>query len=173
MKLIIRKNMRRPFPYFGIFSPILIRRDKSLSITLNYKFTDSTIYHFDDADQFDVNKLFGFSVGMHHNNSFRFGWRPNADLNKMEIVGYEYHDKLRIPTIPICEINLNKWYEFTLKYNYITSYIEYSVTDGEKTLTLQHPIKLKKSINLGYKLGLYFGGNKKAPHKMTFYKTKI
>lgn len=169
MKLVIPKNLRRPFPYIGIYFPVLIKKDKSYSINLHFKFSDSTIYWFDDADQYDVNKLFGFSIGMHHNNSFRFGWRPNADLSKIEIVGYEYRDKLRIPTIPICEIDLNKWYEFTLKYNHKTSYIEYHVTDGEYTNSTQHPIKLKNKINLGYKLDLYFGGNKKAPHKMIFY----
>ncbi len=170
MKLVIHKNKRRPFPYFGIFLPVLIRKDKSFIITKSFKFTESTIYLFNDEDQYDVNKLFGFSVGMHHNNSFRFGWRPNTDLSKIEIVGYEYHNKLRIPTIPICEIDLNKWYEFTLKYNHKTNYIEYRVTDGEYTNSTQHPIKLKDNINFGYKLDLYFGGNKTAPHKMIFYK---
>ena len=170
MKLVIPKNFRRPFPYFGIFFPILIRKDKPFSITKRFKFTESTIYYFDDDDQYDVNKLFGFSVGMHHNNSVRFGWRPNSDLSKIEIVGYEYHNKLRIPTIPICEINLNSWYEFGLKYNHKTGYIEYYVTDGDYTNSLQHPIKLKSKINLGYKLDLYFGGNKPAPHKIIIYK---
>jgi hypothetical protein len=170
MKLVIPKNFRRPFPYFGIFLPVLIRKDKSFSITKRFKFTESTIYYFDDEDQFDVNKLFGFSVGMHHNNSVRFGWRPNSDLSRIEIVGYEYHDKLRIPTLPICEIRLNKWYEYQIKYNHETSYIEYLVTDGDEKFGTKHPFKLKNKINFGYKLDLYFGGNKTAPHKMIFYK---
>ena len=135
-------------------------------------FTDSTIYQFDDADQYDVNKLFGFSFGMHHNNSVRFGWRPNGDLSKIEIVGYEYHDKLRIPTIPICEVQLNKWYKYQLKYNAKTSYIEYTVISDDENFGMQHPIKLKKLFTFGYKLDLYFGGNKTAPHKMIFYKIK-
>jgi hypothetical protein len=170
MKLVIPKNFRRPFPYFGIFLPVLIRKDKSFSIIKSFKFTESTIYYFDDNDQYDVNKLFGFSIGMHHNNSVRFGWRPNKDLSKIEIVGYEYHDKLRIPTLPICEISLNKWYEYQLKYNHKTNYIEYLVTDGENSFGTQHPIKIKKKFNFGYKLDLYFGGNKTAPHKMIIYR---
>ena len=172
MRLTIPKNFRRPFPYFGIFAPVLIKKDRSYSITKSFMFTESTIYQFDDADQYDVNKLFGFSFGIHHNNSVRFGWRPNGDLSKIEIVGYEYHDKLRIPTIPICEVQLNEWYVYQLKYNAKTSYIEYTVISDGENFGMQHPIKLKKMFNFGYKLDLYFGGNKTAPHKMIFYKIK-
>jgi len=107
MKKLIPKNKRRPFPYFNISFPILIDRNGDYSITRYFKFTETAIYRFYDEDQHDVNKLFGFSFGMHHNNSVRFGWRPTEDLTKIEIVGYEYVNKLRVPTIPICDIELN------------------------------------------------------------------
>jgi len=170
MKLKIPKNKRRPFPYFGFFIPILIKKDKSFTITKQFMFTESTMYYFDDEDQHDVNKLFGFSFGWHHNDSVRFGWRPNEDLSRMEIVGYEYLDKLRIPTIPICDVRLNRWYKYELKYNASSSQIEYSVSNDEMKFGMVHPITLKKKFNWGYKLDLYFGGNKKAPHNITIYK---
>jgi hypothetical protein len=166
----IPKNKRRPFPYFGFFIPILIRKGKSFSIVKNFKFSESTMYHFEDADQYDVNKLFGFSFGMHHIDSVRFGWRPNEDLSRMEIVGYEYINRLRVPTIPICEVQLNKWYKYELKYNGKANQIEYNISDGEKAFGLIHPITLKNKLNWGYRLDLYFGGNKKAPHDMIIYK---
>lgn len=134
-------------------------------------FTDSAIYHFDDSNQWDVNKLFGFSIGFHHVNSFRFGWRPSKDLTKMEIVGYEYHNKVRIPTIPICEVELNKWYKYVMNYIPETNEVEYVVIDemlnNEGTIS---SIELKHKLNWGYKLSLYFGGNKKAPHDIIIYK---
>jgi hypothetical protein len=168
-KLVIIKNSRRPFPYFEFFL-FFIKQNKSFSITKHFKFTDSAIYQFNDADQYDINKLFGFSVGMHHNNSFRFGWRPNKDLNKIEIVGYEYHDKVRIPSIPICEVELNKWYEYKMIYLCGFKTIHYHVSDGSKTIIAGgNKIELKHKINWGYRLGLYFGGNKKAPHNITVY----
>lgn len=172
MKRTIRKNRRRPFPFIHLFAPMLIRRKKSFIISRWVNFTSSTMYFFNDEDQHDVNKLFGFSVGYHHNNSFRFGWRPNDDLTKMEIVGYEYHDGIRIPTIPICEVDLNRWYRYDMIYFSITREVKYCVydEDGNTICAEEHSsIKLKHIINFGYRLYLYFGGNKRAPHDMTIY----
>lgn len=170
MKKIIPKNKRRPFPYFDFFIPVLINRNKDYSIIKYFKFTETAIYLFNDEDQHDVNKLFGFSFGWHHKNSVRFGWRPNETLDKIEIVGYEYINKLRVPTIPICDIELNKWYGFELKYKSgVFGQIEYTVTDGIEHHSTVHPITLKNTWNLGYKLFLYFGGNKKAPHDILIY----
>ena len=61
MKLNILKNKRRPFPFFDFPVPVLIRKNEDYSITKHFKFTESAIYFFDDEDQHDVNKLFGFS----------------------------------------------------------------------------------------------------------------
>jgi hypothetical protein len=176
MKKKILKNRRRPVlniimpPIFMLFFyPHFIRKYKPFSIIKYFKFTESTMYLFDDEDQHDVNKLFGFSIGMHHTNSFRFGWRPNKDLTRMEIVGYEYHDKVRIPTIPICEVELNKWYKYEMNYLVTNNLIEYNVSDGYHISGHCSEIKLKKKLNWGYKLSLYFGGNKKAPHDMVIY----
>jgi hypothetical protein len=174
MKKLIRKNKRKPFPYFYLTKPVLIKKDKSFSVIKYFKFTETAIYHFNDEDQYDVNKLFGFSFGLHHHNSVRFGWRPNEDLSKMEIVGYEYINKLRVPTIPIYDVEINKWYKYELKYNCgVFAQIEYVITDGTKTFSTVHPITLKRKFNLGYRLYLYFGGNKKAPHDILIYQSDI
>lgn len=172
MKKIIRKNRRRPFPFIHLFPLKIISQKKSFVIEKWVKFTDSSMYFFNDQDQHDVNKLFGFSIGYHHNNSFRFGWRPNNDLTKMEIVGYEYHDGIRIPTIPICEVELNKWYRYELIYFSITKEIKYCVydEDGNIMCSENHSlINLKHKLNFGYHLYLYFGGNKRAPHDIDIY----
>lgn len=172
MKKVIQKNKRRPFPYLNPIIPVLINKNKDYSITKYFKFTETAIYHFYDDDQHDVNKLFGFSFGWHHKNSVRFGWRPTDDLTKIEIVGYEYINKLRVSTIPICDVELNKWYKYELKYKGgVFGQIEYHVTDGEKQFGTIHPIVLRNKFNLGYRLFLYFGGNKKAPHDILIYQT--
>lgn len=169
MKKTILKNMRRAFPFFNMFIPIIMFKTNTYSIVKNVMFTDSAIYHFDDDDQYDVNKLFGFALGIQFNNSIRFGWRPNKELNKIEIVGYEYVDKVRVPTIPLMEVNLNQYYEYEIKYNGMFNQIEYNISDGVNKTTLIHPITLKNKVILGYRLGLYFGGNKVAPHDIVIY----
>ena len=168
-KLIIRKNKRKPFPYISLFIPIFIWKKKSFSIIKSFNFSDSAIYQFPDTDQWDVNTLFGFSIGFHHVNSFRFGWRPNKDLTKIEIDGYEYHNKIRITTISICEVELNKWYTYVLTYIPKTNEVEYLVID-KNCESANSYIRLKNNLSWGYRLGLYFGGNKKAPHDITIYK---
>jgi hypothetical protein len=171
MRKIIKKNKRRPFPYIQFPVPVIIKRNRSFSIVKEFKFTNTAIYQFNDEDQYDVNKLFGFSLGFHHINSVRFGWRPSEDLTKMEIVGYEYLNKLRIPTVPIYEVELNKWYKYELKYNGVYNHIEYNISDSINDFCTIHPITLKHKWNIGYKLYLYFGGNKKAPHDILIYQS--
>ncbi len=38
------------------------------------EFDETAIYTDNTEDKYDVNKLFGFSNGLHHKNSYRFGW---------------------------------------------------------------------------------------------------
>jgi hypothetical protein len=172
MRRKIKKNWRRPFPWFE-FIPIIFKKDKSFSIVKDFEFTPSTMYHFDDADQFDVNKLFGFSIGMHHTNSFRFGWRPSKDLLKMEIVGYEYHNKVRVPTIPLYEIEIGKTYRFKMDYLSDKQQVKYTILDNLDIIFAIHKSNVDIKKCWGYRLGLYFGGNKKAPHDMIFFQTNF
>lgn len=140
-------------------------------ICKQFMFTDSSMYNFNDNDQLDINKLFGFSIGHHHDNSFRFGWRPNRDLTKMEIVTYEYCDGIRIPEKKILEVELNKWYSYELKYCSVIKYMQYNIIDSNGIkVTSMHPIELKDEEKRGYTLGLYFGGNRKAPHNIVIYR---
>ncbi len=113
--MLICKNHRRPF--LQVQRPIVINSRKPFTITKDFIFEQSAIYQFNDEDQHDVNKLFGFSVGWHHKNSYRFGWRPSADLTKIEIVAYEYRNGVRVPTMPICEIEPFHWYSFSMHYD--------------------------------------------------------
>jgi hypothetical protein len=116
-----------------------------------------------------VNKLFGFSIGHHHNNSsFRFGWRPILSENLIEIVAYEYHDGFRMKTMPICRVELNKWHDFTIIYNANKNKSIYFVNEVE----FYNEVKLMKKYGLGYTLGIYFGGNEKAPQDITIYKKR-
>lgn len=144
-------------------------------------FTESCMFDLHDEDQWDVNKLFGFSIGYHHKTSFRFGWRPKLDSGLIEIVAYEYHDGMRQKTMPICKIPINKQYRFKIGYLPHINRTYYSVQDVEtqkkiaerEIYEFSNDIELKKKGGLGYTLGIYFGGNEKAPQDITIYKKTI
>ncbi len=132
------------------------------------RFRKSSIYNLGDNDQHDVNKLFGFSFWWHQTNSVRFGWRPNSDLTKMEVVAYEYLNGERIPTMHVVDVNVDEYYKYLLEYDNKNNIITYKVmtSDGVVVGLEKHPYK-PKSILLGYRLYLYFGGNRRAPKDIT------
>lgn len=130
---------------------------KECILTHDVKFTSSCLYKFGDVDDFDINKLFGRSFGMHHKNSVRFGWRPEKD--KILISSYVYINGIR-EFNDVCICDIDKTYTFTIDCKDKLVLLEIS-TDTYKT---KYGIKLEKSCNFGYKLYPYFGGNKTAPH---------
>jgi len=138
-------------------------------------FTDSCMFNLHDEDQWDVNKLFGFSIGNHHSgSSFRFGWRPILKNNTIEIVAYEYHDGIRQKTMPIAEVKLNKWYQYQIGYFPRLNRTHYVINDSEiingTNYQFSNDFTLKKKSGLGYTLGVYFGGNEKAPQNIVICK---
>ena len=167
MKIRIKKGRHYPW-LIPIALPFWVRKNDSNYRKAKFMFTDSCMFDLKDEDQWDVNKLFGFSIGMHHDTSFRFGWRPLLNNMTIEIVAYEYHEGWRLKTMPICEVELNKWYDFTISYNNKSKKSFYFV--GDKCFT--NNVKLQKNSGLGYTLGVYFGGNEKAPQDITIYKKR-
>ena len=83
--MIIKKNTHYARPLQLLKKLLCIRICKSRKMSCEVVFTESCRYNV-GKDQSDINKLFGFSIGMHHKNSVRVGWRyvPSADL--IEIV---------------------------------------------------------------------------------------
>jgi len=130
-------------------------------------FTNSCLYETKDPkNQKDINKLFGFSFGLHHKNSVRFGWRDNG-VGKIDLMAYIYRNGKRI----------NEWdesiYIETVDVN--TPYrMEISVGGGNFMFTVLRDskivgatiIKHGKLFPIGYHLNPYFGGDEKAPHDM-------
>jgi len=167
----IKIKKGRHYPYLiPIGCPFWVRKDDTNYRNAQFMFTDSCMYDLGDEDQWDVNKLFGFSIGHHQNrSSFRFGWRPILSENLIEIVAYEYHDGFRMKTMPICRVELNEWHKFTISYNNKSNKSFYFVN----RITFTNTVNLAKKSGLGYTLGVYFGGNEKAPQDITIYKKRI
>jgi hypothetical protein len=171
MKIKLNKGTHYPY-LIPLALPFWVKKENITTRGKQFKFTSSCMFNLYDEDQWDVNKLFGFSIGHHHNgSSFRFGWRPILKNNTIEIVAYEYHNGIRQKTMPIYEINLCEWYQFYIIYNPKTQKTHYIITQKQGFFkTFSNNVNLRKKWGLGYTLGVYFGGNEKAPQNIFIYK---
>lgn len=122
------------------------------------KFDSTAVYATREAEnQFDINKLYGFSDNNsdHHSFSARFGWRWSGGA--LRLFAYIYNNDVRsfreLGTVSIgsenfCSIKVDSGsYIFTLNNK--------SDTLPRKSATLR---------GRGYKLYPYFGGSEAAPH---------
>jgi hypothetical protein len=124
-------------------------------------FNHDCIYIDNTVDMFDVNKLFGFSIGLHHDDSHRFGW--NVVDGSIQIYAYSYVDKKRVIK-EMCGIEPSKEYKFNIVRK--NSKVMFNVFDTDGLIISQVTIPINTKKILGYKLWPYFGGNKLAPHTM-------
>ena len=127
------------------------------------KFDSSAIYTTADPDnQYDINKLYGFSDNgdQHHSFSARFGWRWSDKA--LRLFAYTYNNGVRdekeLGTIAIgtevhCSIKVQgEVYQFEV--------------DG-KTETM---LRLSTTtVGKGYQLYPYFGGDEPAPHDVRIW----
>lgn len=121
----------------------------------------------DDPDQFDINKLFGLSFGMHHKNSARFGWRWNIKNEMIEILAYVYVDGKRV-TEQDADLHIGFIYPgVPYEYDIVVTEDYYVFTLESKLFPDITTVKIKHNGDLpkwGYKLFPYFGGQKVAPY---------
>lgn len=175
MRIKINKGTHYPYR-IPLALPLYIPKNRVKSREANFLFTESCMYDLHNQDQNDVNKLFGFSIGEHHwNSSFRFGWRPDLVKQEIQIVAYEYRNGARQPTKPIGNVSLERWYTYHIAYDPINNISSYCVVDENYNwlCTTITQYEKAKYIPLGYTLGVYFGGNEKAPHDMIILKSHI
>jgi hypothetical protein len=124
------------------------------------KFDPTSIYSTSDPiNQYDINKLYGFSdcSSLHHINSARFGWRWFD--NHLEIHAYCYINSLRISQF-ITFVDLNEEYQYSI----ITSDQQYVFTVNGISVTM--PRGCSGTGGTKYRLYPYYGGDEKAPHEI-------
>lgn len=149
-----------PLQLFKKACNVRYTNERSMSAIVNFNI--DCIYEI-GIDQSDINKLFGFSMGMHHTNSIRVGWRYYKGA--MELCSYIYENGVRQKERALCECDFFKDYKVDIKLKVVdNSYmVDFYVNDEfryGKTLAT----KVKRYIS--YPLSLYFGGNCVAPHDM-------
>lgn len=145
----------------------------SRKISFKAKFDESCLYHFGDVDDYDINKLFGFSTTWHHHRqSARVGWRC-LDGNKIQLLTYSYNSGIRTigesdilgivkpNEIFYCDI-IDKEHEYVYVFR----------KANEKKELIRRDPKFPDWFLFHYLLFPYFGGNKTAPHDMQIYVNK-
>jgi hypothetical protein len=129
-------------------------------LAFQVKFTQTCQYSLPEEDQKDINKLFGFSTGMHHNNSARFGWCYDPNIRKINLYAYCYIDGKRKSKF-ITSVEIGQNYQLYI-HDLGTSY-EF-VVDEKYTPIATTKIRKSAKRGFGYKLWPFFGGNNPAPH---------
>jgi hypothetical protein len=131
------------------------------------KFDKNCLYTINNIDQWDINKLVGFSGSYsHHIQSCRVGWRC-LDGENIQLVTYCYDNKVRLPEVIISDVKPDEEFTITLKNSQKNwTFIFYQEGKGRKVININ-----KKSSGwfLKYLLFPYFGGNQKALHNMSIY----
>lgn len=161
-KHTIFKYWRRPFPP-RIVGLNFIEKDY---IIKSVEFTDSCKYILDKGDQYDWNKLFGCSFGLFgiHKNSARFVWRYNPQTSKIEIAAYCYINGERHWSI-LYSVDVNTVMNY--KISVLKDSVVFTVLDDLVPVAkyqMHFDMNLKEAPK--YECGIYFGGNRRAPHRM-------
>lgn len=155
-------NFLNNWPFIYLFK----RRLKN-----TYVFTDSCRYTLPEEDVLDINKLFGasslydvtlkpFGIGI-HKNSARFGWRYDPITDSIDLLSYQYINKVRSFKL-LAKVGLNT--DVVLSIHFNTSSIQYFI-DG--TMVDEINLALKSPLLAS---GLYFGGTSVAPHDISIIK---
>lgn len=137
-------------------------------------FDDSCRYDLGSIDQEDTNKLFGWSYGLHHNNSVRVGWRYNKESDDIELLLYIYEDGKR-DIIELEQLNIpigEKWYLSLASNSYGVS-LDVRHKNDETVYGRAYSINRVFKPKWGYNLGLWFGGNNSAPKDMRIWLKKV
>jgi hypothetical protein len=130
---------------------------KTTKLRFQVIFDSTAVYKtIDPNNQFDINKLYGFSDcnTFHQMNSARMGWCWAN--NQLEIHAYGYHNGIRDSKL--------------IKAIAIGKPAEMSITLTDSTYVFQVEDKIESlpractGTSSGYKLFPYFGGDEVAPH---------
>jgi len=154
----------------GMYEPTLKRKAGMLisprEISATVMFDSTCMYDITQVDAFDYNKVFGFGFmgaddqhwgqAPHQVDGARVAWRWNPKRNRIDLGAYVYVEGKRI-TQDLGSIKINEERRLTIKIDYNAK--TYTVMDGEAI-----PFTHKKTV--GYRNGLYFGGNQPAPQKI-------
>jgi len=160
-------------PAYGFWLPSLYRlsyNNEIKWIKARVTIIGTKYYHNDLRDQRDINKILGYSTNMwqhHHKNSIRIGWRYNLENREVEIFAYMYDNGQR-QSILLTTYHSIDIVKFDVEM--CTTNSNHVIMIDDKCLTLPISVTPKK---FGWVLKPYFGGNRVAPHDISFEIEKL
>jgi len=132
------------------------------------KFDSTAIYQSIKAEnQYDINKLYGFSDNNAHHHTFsaRFGWSWNN--NALRLYGYIYNEgKVASQELAVATIGV----EVRCAIKVAGNTYQFFVNDR---LAASMPRKATTPKASGYLLYPYFGGDEVAPHNVNIWIKKV
>lgn len=163
-KIKIKSNRHRPFSLIPAFMRnVRLNRRESQIIGYEFVFDESCEYLLDNGDQWDWNKLYGWSLGFnHHKNSVRLVWRYNPIEHVIEVAPHCYNgERCVLPTkSKITKIKIGEKVRTSIEV--FDNIARVSIDNYQYTLQF---IDCEKNPLFG--CWYYFGGNRKAPHDIT------
>ena len=140
-------------------------------ITYTFLFLKDNWYPYTDEDDLDINKLAGFSYGLHHKNSIRIGWIPSfINQGKFSLCFYIYNNGERYFQA-FADINPGTEYKLTISLKDGKVFFELKSEKSNESVIDSVNFVVPK-FKLGYYLWFYFGGNKTAPKRMVVFLNK-
>jgi hypothetical protein len=145
--------------HYSNFIPNLFLVSNFISQGYRVTFDESCKYEIEEESC--VNKLFGFCFGFGvHHNSVRFGWTYNKETNNVFIWKYIYlNGKLQKSKIFSCEIG--SIHDYNLRAVRHGNFYDVEFIIDNKVIDR---CTVYRSCFFVTSLGLYFGGNSRAPH---------
>jgi hypothetical protein len=128
------------------------------------KFDENCYYPILDTDDYDLNKGYGWTVGlMVHDDSIRLCWRPDEKYaGKIQLHTYIYNNRVRTMNY-MTTVDTGRWYEVEIKVTELLNNIQYTVRDDSGLFLAQTGEKfIMPKFRWGYFLDLFMGGNKPA-----------
>ncbi len=147
---------------------------KKKEFDVRFIFNSGCKYDFNSDFNYDINKLWGLSFGLHHRDSFRIGWNSygtNGEMNSKDgkyiaLFYYAYNKGVRtyFQIGAIREGSLGK-YKITLDFDNNTIIVSNEFSDDQPII---FPFAFPK-FKWGYYLFPYFGGYRRSPDNMKIY----
>jgi hypothetical protein len=180
MKLICYKGCR-DFLINGYIPRIPAIRNTATSFKYKVKLGEEAKYDI-DVDQKDWNKGGGPSYYLfnHLIDSAMWSWRWNPILNVFEYGAYCHVNKVVVKALRtkyyddkevLLRVPSETEVEIEIRINWYTKEYEFIMTDG--TVTNHSNVPFYHSIAISKDITENFGGNRKAPRKVTMYNEQI
>jgi len=161
-EFVIKRNRHNARPK-GI-RKLQLKKDFSRTLHFQIRFDSSVRYATSDPqNQWDWNKVMGFTTYLIHKNSIRLGWRYDPTTDLVELGYYGYLARQR-SSKQLAEIPIGEWADVELGMDDERMYVEVDGVRHEESGDMDLPSWLP--IGTVALVTAYFGGDEKSPQSI-------